>query len=78
MNPERRPLLMDAEVQGKSARPRPDLRNSPDSVLVDVKSGDEGEHFFIHLFMRKFGTVLLVLQSLRKLFISLLNDIMNA
>lgn len=42
MNPERRPLLMDAEVQGKSARPRPDLRNSPESVLVDVKSGDEG------------------------------------
>ncbi|XP_055303048.1 proton-coupled amino acid transporter-like protein CG1139 isoform X2 [Sitodiplosis mosellana] len=42
MNPERRPLLMDAEVQGKSARPRPDLRSSPDSVLVDVKSGDEG------------------------------------
>ncbi|XP_031624543.1 proton-coupled amino acid transporter-like protein pathetic isoform X2 [Contarinia nasturtii] len=42
MNPERRPLLMDAEVQGRSARPRPDLRSSPDSVLVDVKSEDEG------------------------------------
>lgn len=42
MNPERRPLLMDAEVQGRSARPRPDVRSSPDSTLVDVKSEDEG------------------------------------
>lgn len=42
MNPERRPLLMDAEVQGKSAQPRPDLRSSPQSTLIDVKSEDEG------------------------------------
>lgn len=46
MNPERRPLLMDAEMQGKSARPRPDLRSSPDSTLVDVKSEDEGKILF--------------------------------
>lgn len=43
MNPERRPLLMDAEMQGRSARPRPDLRSSPNSTLVDVKSEDEGK-----------------------------------
>lgn len=45
MNPERRPLLMDAEMQGRSARPRPDLRSSPESALVDVKSDEEGNHF---------------------------------
>ena len=44
MNPERRPLLMDAEVQGRSARPRPDVRSSPESALVDVKSEDEGTY----------------------------------
>lgn len=44
MNPERRPLLMDAEMQGKSARPRPDIRSSPDTTLVDVKSEDEGKY----------------------------------
>lgn len=43
MNPERRPLLMDAEVQGRSSRPRPDVRNSPETALVDVKSEDEGK-----------------------------------
>lgn len=42
MNTERQPLLMDAEVQGRSARPRPDIRCSPESTLVDVKSEDEG------------------------------------
>lgn len=49
MNTERQPLLMDVEVQGKSARPRPDIRCSPESTLVDVKSEDEGnlpsDHF---------------------------------
>lgn len=34
---------MDAEMQGKSARPRPDLRSSPDSTVIDVKSEDEGK-----------------------------------
>lgn len=43
MNPERRPLLMDAEMQGRSARP--DLRSSPQSTLVDVKSEDDGKQF---------------------------------
>lgn len=46
MNTERQPLLMDAEVQGRSARPRPDTRESPESTLVDVKS--EGGKNFSH------------------------------
>lgn len=46
MNPERRPLLMDAEVQGRCSRPRPDIRNSPETALVDVKSEDEGNSLF--------------------------------
>lgn len=51
MNPERRPLLMDAEVQGRSARPRPDVRSSPESALVDVKSEDEGTYLFLHYYV---------------------------
>lgn len=53
MNPERRPLLMDAEVQGRSARPRPDVRSSPESALVDVKSEDEGNFFESVFFFEK-------------------------
>lgn len=41
MNSERQPLLMDAEMQGRSSRPRPDVRCSPESALVDVKSEDD-------------------------------------
>lgn len=44
MSTERQPLLMEAEVQGRSARPRPDVRESPESTLVDVKSDDGGEY----------------------------------
>lgn len=44
MNPERRPLLMDAEVQGRSSRPRPDVRSSPEeSTMVDVKERSEDD-----------------------------------
>lgn len=38
MNPERRPLLMNAEVQGRSARP--ETRYSPDDVHVNVTDDD--------------------------------------
>lgn len=41
MSTERQPLLENAEMQGRSSRPRPDLRNSPESALVDVKSDDD-------------------------------------
>lgn len=40
MNTERQPLLMEAEMQGRGARP--DMRESPESALVDVKNDDGG------------------------------------
>lgn len=43
MSTERQPLLMDVEVQGRSSRPRPDIRESPESTLVDVKNEDAGK-----------------------------------
>lgn len=43
MNTERQPLLIEAEMQGRSARPRPDVRCSPENTLVDVKSEDDGK-----------------------------------
>lgn len=49
MSSERQPLLLNAEVQGKSARPRPDIRCSPESTIVDVKSEDDGKCFYFNL-----------------------------
>lgn len=37
MNPERRPLLMNAEVQGRSAP-----LYSPDATSIDVRNDDDG------------------------------------
>lgn len=53
MNTERQPLLMEAEVQGRSSRPRPDIRESPESTLVDVKSDDGGKWFLLSIFVSK-------------------------
>lgn len=50
MSSERQPLLLNAEVQGKSARPRPDIRCSPESTIVDVKSEDDGKCFYFNSF----------------------------
>lgn len=42
MNPERRPLLLDAEMQGRSARTR------SDATIVDA---DDGMFSWLHLNM---------------------------
>lgn len=40
---------MDAETQGRSVPPRPDIRCSPDSTLVDVKSEVDGNKKFLFM-----------------------------
>lgn len=40
---ERRPLLANAELQSRTDCPRPDLRNSPENVVVDVQRDDDGK-----------------------------------
>lgn len=84
MNPEKRPLLMDAEMQGKSARPRPDLRSSPDSTVIDVKSEDEGKRThqivrtthlwrFICVILRYFFPIFLTFDQFFKMSIYFIN-----
>lgn len=48
MDPERRPLLLDAEMQGRSARARFDTHYSPDATLVDADDGKSGVPFRVN------------------------------
>lgn len=48
MDPERRPLLLDAEMQGRSARARLDTHYSPDATLVDADDGKSGVPFRVN------------------------------